>query len=72
MTEQQRCTEDGRGGAADDRRTDLERTVDELEERVVGQRIDQVRREDDDPTEPAFDQDLGDEPPSSGPASEPS
>jgi hypothetical protein len=69
MTDQDRNTQDE---STDDRRTDLERTVDELEERVVGQRIDQVRREDDDPAEPAFDQDLEDEPPSTGPASEPS
>lgn len=59
-------------GPADDRRTGLERTVDELEERVLGRRVDQVRSEDDDPAEPAFDQDLHDEPPADGPAAEPS
>jgi len=69
MTDQDRNTQDE---ATDDRRTNLERTVDELEERVVGQRIDQARREDDDPAEPAFDQDLQDELPSTGPTSEPS
>ena len=58
-------------GPADDGRTDLERTVDELEERVLGQRVDQVRGEDDEPTEPAFEQNLRDEPPSDGPAAEP-
>ena len=56
---------------ADDGRTDLERIVDELEERVLGRRVDQVRSEDDAPAEPAFDQDLRDEPPSDGPTAEP-
>jgi hypothetical protein len=58
--------------SVDDQRTDLERTVDGLEERVLGRRMDQVREEDDDPTAPAFEQDLHDGSPSGGPAAEPS
>lgn len=37
---------------------DAERVVDELEERVLGNRVDQVRHEDDDPEAPAHEQDL--------------
>ncbi|HZZ47887.1 MAG TPA: hypothetical protein VFE65_13460 [Pseudonocardia sp.] len=44
-----------------DRSTELERSVDELEERVVGRRVDQQRRESDDPGAPAFEQDLDSE-----------
>jgi hypothetical protein len=60
------------GDAAAAAPTDLERTVDELEERILGHRVDQVRSEDDDPAAPAFEQDLDDEPPADGPTAEPS
>jgi len=36
----------------------LEQVVDDLEDRVVGHRVDQERHEDDVPDEPAFEQDL--------------
>lgn len=38
--------------------TDLERSVDEMEERVIGHTVGQERHEDDDPDAPAFEQDL--------------
>lgn len=45
----------------DQRPADPARAVDELEERVVGHRVDQDRDEDDDPRAPAFEQDLDSE-----------
>ncbi|WP_028936200.1 hypothetical protein [Pseudonocardia spinosispora] len=38
--------------------TELERSVDEMEERVLGHTVGQERHEDDDPDAPAFEQDL--------------
>lgn len=56
--------------------SDLEQTVDELEDRVLGHQVDQVRHEDDDPDKPAFEQDLDtadpDAEPGSGAGAEPS
>ena len=37
---------------------DLEQVVDDLEDRVLGHRVDQERDEDDVPEKPAFEQDL--------------
>jgi hypothetical protein len=42
----------------DDRSAELARSVDELEERVVGRRVDQDRRTGEDPDAPAFEQNL--------------
>jgi hypothetical protein len=72
VAEQRQRDGDQGDTAAAERPIDLEKTVDELEERVLGHRVDQVRSEDDDPTAPAFEQDLADEPPADGPAAEPS
>jgi hypothetical protein len=71
VTEREQRTGD-QGDAAASAPLDLERTVDELEERVLGHRMDQVRSEDDEPAAPAFEQDLDNEPPADGPAAEPS
>jgi hypothetical protein len=54
-------------GAGSDAPVDLEKTVDDLEERVLGHRVDQVRQEDDDPDKPAFEQDLDTADPGSDP-----
>lgn len=37
---------------------DPEQVVDDLENRVIGHRVDQARSEDDDPDKPAFEQDI--------------
>lgn len=52
--------------------THQEQTVDALEEKVLGRRIDQVRHEDDDETAAAFEQDLDEGVPEKGPGAEPS
>jgi hypothetical protein len=74
VTEQREHTSDQRDAA--ERPTDLERTVDQLEERVLGHRVDQVRSEDDpeghDGAAPAFEQDLDGGPATEGPTAEPS
>jgi hypothetical protein len=49
-----------------------DRAIDDLEERVLGRRIDQVRDEDDDETAPAFEQDADGQPADRGPGTEPS
>jgi hypothetical protein len=45
--------------------------VDDMEERVLGESKDQVRHEDDDPDDPAFEQDIEEPAPERGPAAEP-
>lgn len=45
-----------------------EEALDDLEEQVLGHRQDQVRHEDDDDTEPAFEQDLDRDEADGGPA----
>lgn len=79
MTEHEPGSETG--AQASTRPDDLERVVDDLEERVLGHRVDQVRHEDDAPDEPAFEQDLDTEDldtgapvtyPEAGPGAEPS
>jgi hypothetical protein len=72
VAEQRQRPGDEGDAASAERPIDLEGTVDELEERILGHRMDQVRSEDDDPAAPAFEQDLDDEPPADGPAAEPS
>lgn len=49
-----------------------EEALDELEEQVLGGRKDQARHEDDDESEPAFEQDLDDNEAEQGPGTEPS
>ena len=51
---------------------DLEKIVDDMEERVLGETADQTRDEDDDEDEPAIKQDIDESPPEDGPAAEPS
>jgi hypothetical protein len=55
--------------------SDLERIVDDLEKRVLGHRVDQLRDEDDVPEKSAFEQDLDTEDsesePDTGPGAEP-
>lgn len=45
---------------------DPEQVVDDLEDRVIGHRVEQDRSEDDDPEKPAFEQDLDTEDPGAG------